>query len=54
MRKSVAHEEVTTWSAKENEGTNVLEELDGGAGREERSPARSNGEDAIEGAGAAL
>jgi hypothetical protein len=46
----VAHEEVDAWSAKEGEGVNVPRELDEGAGREERSAARSNGDGAIGGA----
>jgi len=50
VRKSVAHEEVGVWSAKEGEGVNVPEELDDSAGREERSAARSNGDGTIGGA----
>jgi len=51
--KSVAHEEVDAWSAKEGEGVNVPG-LDVGAGRAERSAARSNGDGAIGGAGDTL
>ena len=51
MRKSVAHEGVGAWSAKEGEGVNILVELVDSAGRDERSAARSNGDCAIGGAG---
>jgi len=47
VRKFVAHEEVGAWSAKEGEGVNVLVEPADGAGREEWSAARSNGDCAI-------
>jgi hypothetical protein len=50
VRKSVAHEEVGVWSAKEGDGVNVLVEPADGAGREECSAARSNGDGATGGA----
>ena len=40
----MAHEEAGAWSRKEWEGENVLVELKEGAGRDERSAARSNGD----------
>ena len=49
MRKSVAHEGVGAWSAKEGEGVNALVGLIDGAGRDERKAARSNGDCAIGG-----
>jgi len=54
VRKSVAHEEVGARPAKEGEGVNVLVELAEGAGRDERSAAKSNGDCAIGGAGDTL
>ena len=54
MRKSVAHEEVGAWAANGAEGVNLLVELGDGAGRDERSAARSNGDCAIGGAGDTL
>lgn len=46
--KSVAHEEIDAWSAKEGECVNVPG-LDDSAGRAERSADRSNGDGAIGG-----
>ena len=44
VRKSVAHEEVGTWSGDVREGENVTGGPNDGAGRDERSAARSNGD----------
>lgn len=49
LRKSVAHEGIGAWSRKGWEGVSVPGELNDGAGRDERSAAKSNGDGAIEG-----
>ena len=49
MRKSVAQEEACAWSWEDWEGVSVLGELNNGAGRDERSAAKSNGDGVIEG-----
>ncbi len=51
VRNSVAHEVAGAWSGSKGEGVCVPEEVVAGAGRDERSAVKSNGDCAMGGIG---